>query len=837
MRTRRSWFFTAALVAACAPHVTAQSGSFGHDVVIGTDELIIAEPNNYFRPGLVYIYRRGADSWSETARLSASNAERADGFGAALAVTGNTLFIAQRGGRVHRFERQGATWRFVEMLDAAGITGLDPGCNAYGYCGTDFGITLAASGDWLLVGNAGAPIATTGRGGGRGAADEPAPPPGSVHAFQRAADGRWIQREPLSPSRSAPGDGFGAAILLTGDRALIGAPNATWNPGDQPQAAMAGGRGGRGGAPQPAGPVEKAGRVDEFRLENGAWREVGPLSVSPEANALFGAALALEGDAAIVGAPGSSDGHGAAFVYRRDPGSGVWSEPSRLTAFSGMRGDRFGGAVAITGGDVWVGAPVTRGIETGMAYVFSGEPGNLLMDDVRRFRFTEERTGTQDGFGDRVFARGNLAAVTASGMHHQAGGLFVYERDASGAWRETGSLVSPPDALAPMAGEERRCTDGTVGPFDCSEVELLAFVPNSILRAPENARGVRTNDNWGWTDPETGREYALVGRNDGTAFVDITDPVHPVLVGDLPKTPGTPRSQLWRDIKTYRNHAFIVADGAGEHGMQVFDLTRLRSVRNPPALFEPDVLYRGTATHVVASSHNIGINEETGYAYLIGGGCGGLHMVDIREPKNPAFAGCADPGSTHDIQCLNYRGPDQRYRDREICLRSAGSLFIISDVTDKTNPRMLARTSHPDPAYMHQGWVTHDHQYFIMDDESDVIRGTVPTTRTLIWDLSDLEDPQLAKQFMGSMPASAHNLYIRDGFAYQANYRYGLHIVDVSDPLNPREVGSFDTSPYQVGPGFSGAWSTYPFFRNGAVIVTSLQEGLFILKKRERPIS
>jgi len=113
----------------------------------------------------------------------------------------------------------------------------------------------------------------------------------------------------------------------------------------------------------------------------------------------------------------------------------------------------------------------------------------------------------------------------------------------------------------------------------------------------------------------------------------------------------------------------------------------------------------------------------------------------------------------------------------------------------------------------------------------------VPTTRTLIWDISDLEDPRLAEEFMGSMPASAHNLYIKGDFAYQANYRYGLHILDISDPLNPREVGTFDTSPYQTGPGFSGAWSTYPYFDSGTVIVTSLQEGLFILKKRTRPVS
>ena len=149
----------------------------------------------------------------------------------------------------------------------------------------------------------------------------------------------------------------------------------------------------------------------------------------------------------------------------------------------------------------------------------------------------------------------------------------------------------------------------------------------------------------------------------------------------------------------------------------------------------------------------------------------------------------------------------------------------------------MASASSPNPAYIHQGWLTPDHRYFYQDDESDVIAGNVETTRTLIWDLSEVEDPVLVNEFMGSMPASAHNLYIKGDLAYQANYLYGLHILDISDPENPREVGFFDTAPFKEGPGFGGAWSNYPYFESGTVIVTSMQEGLFVLKKRVRPVS
>src|SRR5690606_31905173 len=143
--------------------------------------------------------------------------------------------------------------------------------------------------------------------------------------------------------------------------------------------------------------------------------------------------------------------------------------------------------------------------------------------------------------------------------------------------------------------------------------------------------------------------------------------------------------------------------------------------------------------------------------------------------------------------------------------------LAIADVTDKSNPVAITRVSHPNPAYMHQGWTTEDQRYFFMDDESDVNRGLVATTRTLVWDLIDMENPVLAKEFMGSMPAAAHNLYIKDNLMYQANYRFGLQIIDVSDPLNPVEVGHFDTSPYHDGIGWGGAWSNFPFFDSGTI--------------------
>jgi choice-of-anchor B domain-containing protein len=396
--------------------------------------------------------------------------------------------------------------------------------------------------------------------------------------------------------------------------------------------------------------------------------------------------------------------------------------------------------------------------------------------------------------------------------------------------------------LQAIMGDKAPCTDGSAEGFDCKQVDLLSFLPLDMIGAD---RGVVTNDIWGWTDPETGREYALVGRTDGTSFVDVTDATNPVYVGDLPMTDGA-RGNVWRDIKVYENHAYVVADNAGEHGMQVFDLTALRDA-DPEAM--PITFEQAAHYDKIHSAHNVIINTDTGYAYIVGssgGGqtCGGgLHMVNIQEPTKPTFEGCfADPstgrtgtGYSHDAQCVIYNGPDADYQGREICLGFNETAISIADVTDKENPKAISTASYPNHAYVHQGWLTEDHRYFYVNDELDEINGLAENTRTLIWDVQDLDDPQLVKEYFLSEPSTDHNLYIKGSTMYQSNYVSGLRVLDVSDPENPEQVGHFDTVPFgDNSAGFGGSWSNYPYFKSGTIVVTSMNEGLFVVKKSQQ---
>ncbi|HEX8681928.1 MAG TPA: choice-of-anchor B family protein [Ardenticatenaceae bacterium] len=368
------------------------------------------------------------------------------------------------------------------------------------------------------------------------------------------------------------------------------------------------------------------------------------------------------------------------------------------------------------------------------------------------------------------------------------------------------------------------CENGRAGEFPCNNVDLLSFLPLDQMGGGEG------NDIWGWTDPQTGREYALMGRSRGIAFVDITVPQEPVYVGDLPTHTF---ENLWRSVKVYQDHAYVVADYAGAHGVQVFDLTELRDVTNPPVTFTESAHYDG-----FGSAHNIVINEESGFAYAVGISSGGemcnkgLHMIDIREPTRPTFAGCfGNDGYTHDAQCVVYNGPDAEHRGQEICFNANLDSLTIVDVSDKQAPRMLSRTVYEGVAYTHQGWLTEDQRHFLLDDEFDEPDNNHPT-RTYIWDLSDLDEPRVSGHYDHPTRSRDHNLYIHEGFAYEANFRSGLRVLDIAEVADARltEVGYFDVDPTSDAVAYGGAWGVYPFFESGSVVVSDMERGLFVLR-------
>ncbi|MFO7845699.1 MAG: choice-of-anchor B family protein [Balneolaceae bacterium] len=405
------------------------------------------------------------------------------------------------------------------------------------------------------------------------------------------------------------------------------------------------------------------------------------------------------------------------------------------------------------------------------------------------------------------------------------------------------------------------CQDGTAEGYPCENIDFYAHLSIEELLGEDSERlEAAANDIWGWTDPETSREYALVGLTTGVTFVDVSDPANPVVVGKLkepaPRAKNNPlmarhddqdafkEASSWRDLKVFENYLYVVSEQES-HGLQVFDLRRLRDISETPEVLTQDYQYTE-----FGNAHNLAINKESGYAYVVGSTSGqtcaergGLHIINlIDNPAEPTFAGCyfeeeaggitdGQDGYIHDTQCVIYNGPDDRYSGLELCFSSSETTFTITDVDDKQDPATIFSGSYSGNQYSHQGWLTEDHRYFFMNDELDEIRTGV-NTRTYVWDIQDLEEPEMIGFYEHNTTSTDHNLYTWENWMYQANYTSGLRVLDISSPTpeNITSLGYFNTTPDNNQAGFEGLWSVYPYFSDDKVVVSDINNGLFILR-------
>lgn len=375
--------------------------------------------------------------------------------------------------------------------------------------------------------------------------------------------------------------------------------------------------------------------------------------------------------------------------------------------------------------------------------------------------------------------------------------------------------------LVPLAAAAAAtCSGGMAGGYPCKNVDLLSNLPLTSIGGGSGSQG------WGWTDPSNGKEYAIVGRTNGTSFVDISDPVNPVYLGNLPSATGT---SSWRELSVHNNHAYIVSDNNGAHGMQIFNLTRLRGVTTPQT-FAADA--RNTSFN---NGHTIHINNTTGFAYVNGTNTcsGGPRVFNLANPTNPAFVGCISAdGYTHDAQAVVYNGPHTTYQGREILVASNEDTLTVWDVSNKSAPVQLSRKTYAGRGYTHQGWFTENHRYFLLDDETDETTA-LHNTRTYVWDMANLANPVLIGAYTGPTTATDHNQFVKGNFVYQATYRAGLRILDLANiaaPSTMTEAAFFDVDPTSDARGFAGAWHVYPFFPSGNVAIFSIQRGLFVVR-------
>jgi choice-of-anchor B domain-containing protein len=352
------------------------------------------------------------------------------------------------------------------------------------------------------------------------------------------------------------------------------------------------------------------------------------------------------------------------------------------------------------------------------------------------------------------------------------------------------------------------------GPFASKNVGLLAHLPLSAVPG-SHAAGT---DVWGYVSP-SGREYAILGMSNGTAFIEVTDPENPVVLDVLPHI-----NACCSDAKTYLNYCYIVSEG-DNIGMKIVDLSAIDS-----GIVTQVGTYTGAG---LKQAHNLAINEESGFAYVVGAvlspALGGIIALDLANPVSPVLRGIWTQQYVPDLQVVNYTtGP---HAGKEIAFAYSGyftTRLRVMDVTNKADMRVIGVGDYPNAEFAHQGWLSDDRRYLYLNDEFDELDYGLPTS-THLFDVSDITKPKYLRSFGSGLGSTDHNLMVQGKFVFQANYTSGLRIFRIDTPSLIKEVGWFDTHPQNNAAGFNGAWGIYTKLPSGNVLVSDIQNGLFIL--------
>ena len=759
------------------PHHLLTYGTNG-SVFHNDDQLFIGQYNSSLDNGLVYVYSLNEEgNYSKDKILCPIPEAKGYQFGHSIAAHGDYLVI----GAPNRVKSKGKTflfkknnfneWIFQKVLTPKENISRDFGSTVYI---DDKHILIA---DRYLNGNQGA-----------------------VFSFFKDDD-QWVGISSLRNSSLGKDSFFGHSMDISANFAAIGSRDGNV--------------------------------VTEyiFDTKNNNWKQfnaIYPNRIQKKGH--FGFSVAYYGEQLIIGYPGFEN-IGNIQIYSLS--NGRREHYKTINSPNNIEGGFFGSSIDVANNQLAVGS-------------FNGEAVSLYeftIDGTIQFQKKLSTNNTKGGKFGRSISLSTDQIIIGAGYKETS---FLFKRLKDNEWQFSFELKSQIN-IESLINSPQPCNVGNLEDYypeigrsndlyPCSGIDMQSFLN------PNDLGGNAMNDIWGWTDPLTGKEIAIVGLTNGTAFVDISDPINPKVLGHLLSNSNV--STVWRDMKVYKDHVFIVADfySPTDHGIQIFDLKQLRDVdsfTNFTNYFRYDL---------VGSVHNIAINEETGYAYAMGITSAqlpeyqcGLHMVDISDPQNPTFAGCMGDETTgrynngyiHDAQIVIYDGPDNNYKGKEIAFTCNETALGIADVTDKANIKIISKNEEGRLGYVHQGWLSEDHRYFFVNDELNEIYGYDDNQTMLIFDVSDLDDPKLVSIYDSGLNTVDHNNFVVGNLLYQSNYSTGLRVLDISDPLKPKEVAYFDTYPSGNIKDTVGSWGNYPFFKSRNIPVTSIDEGLYILKVNE----
>ena len=433
------------------------------------------------------------------------------------------------------------------------------------------------------------------------------------------------------------------------------------------------------------------------------------------------------------------------------------------------------------------------------------------------------------------------------------------------------------------------------GPFP--ETENMRFLsqvdPDDLGALPVPgvwAKGMM-NDLWGWTSPN-GEEYALATNSGGIAIVRVTDPANPVFLGKIQSQDPAAIGNIWGDPATFGNYGYFVTENVPSR-IVIVDFSGLDALG--PAS-SPDTPLPAPASFWSGggylSSHNIFINQDSGFAYVAGvrldaagNACGNPSparfntlILDLdADPMNPSVAACLDNVGEHDFYVVNYTGPDPDYQGSEIAFvfdgrdrtgAAIGGFTEIWDVTDKANISQLASFRLPGLVFSHNGWTTNEQDFLFIGDEIDelVLAGWAftpffaqppdettnkPQTGTYIVDIRDLDNPVFFDRYEDGTVGLDHNFVVEGDKLYIASYTSGTRVLqinrDSNDDVSLAPYAVTDTEPRlqenilnikqeeNFGSAFLGQWGIYAFPNSDTIIASDINNGLIVMELSDEP--
>jgi hypothetical protein len=449
-------------------------------------------------------------------KLLAADGAQDDHFGCSVSISGDHAIVGAyydddkgaNSGSVYMFELVSGTW-----TQKAKLTASD------GAAGDEFGYSVCISGDRAIV--------------GAHYDDDRGANSGSVYMFELVS-GTWTQKTKLTASDGAAGDEFGKSVSMSGDRAVVGSK-------------------------YDADKGTNSGSAYIYELVSSTWTFKQKLTASDgAAYDYFGSAVAINGDLAIIGAPGDSDHgsqSGSAYVFVR--GASTWTQAQKLTASDGAASDNFGQSISISADHAIIGAPFkdAEALHSGSAYVF----------ELNGSTWTErQRLGASDAdpgeyFGESVSISGDRAIVSAAWDDEKAryaGAAYLFEL-LGGSWVQKQKLVA-------------------------SDAAASAFFGSSVSVSGDRAIiGAYTDDD--------------KGAASGSAYVtDLT-----LAPGDVAASDGTLESRVritWEDrsvnekgYRIYRDGGPIATVGANVQQYEDFDAEPGRTYEYSVAVLTNDI--------------------------------------------------------------------------------------------------------------------------------------------------------------------------------------------------------------------------------------------------------